>query len=111
MIRNSVDLPQPDGPISDTNSPRLMSRSIPSRAVIVRPVATGEDSAHVGQSDDGSRGRRAACRSHGVRHHVALGAVRPRSMTRSASQIQPKNTTPRSEAARIAAHSFSGPVM
>jgi hypothetical protein len=32
MIRSSVDLPQPDGPISDTNSRSPISRSIPSIA-------------------------------------------------------------------------------
>src|SRR6478672_8653288 len=34
MIRSSVDLPQPDGPISETNSPRAMSSEIPSSAVV-----------------------------------------------------------------------------
>src|SRR5262249_50332092 len=34
MIRSSVDLPQPDGPISDTNSPGSISRSIPCTAVV-----------------------------------------------------------------------------
>ena len=32
MIRSSVDLPQPDGPISETNSPGWTSRSMPSSA-------------------------------------------------------------------------------
>ena len=31
-IRSSVDLPQPEGPISDTNSPLATSRSIPCSA-------------------------------------------------------------------------------
>src|ERR1041384_5208093 len=34
MMRSSVDLPQPDGPISDTNSPGSISRSIPCSAVV-----------------------------------------------------------------------------
>src|SRR5438874_8336971 len=33
MIRSSVDFPQPDGPISETNSPVPMSRSMSWRAV------------------------------------------------------------------------------
>src|SRR6476619_1904471 len=33
MSRSSVDLPQPDGPMSETNSPCRMSRSMPRRAV------------------------------------------------------------------------------
>ena len=32
-MRRSVDLPQPDGPIRETNSPFLTSRSIPWTAV------------------------------------------------------------------------------
>src|SRR5919109_216069 len=34
MTRSSVDFPQPDGPMSDTNSPRAMSRSMPDKAVV-----------------------------------------------------------------------------
>src|SRR5439155_18280957 len=34
MIRSSVDLPQPDGPISETNSRSPIASSIPSRAVV-----------------------------------------------------------------------------
>src|SRR3954447_1983428 len=34
MIRSSVDLPQPDGPISETNSPGSISRSISCSAVV-----------------------------------------------------------------------------
>jgi hypothetical protein len=33
MIRSNVDLPQPEGPIKETNSPGSTSRSIPSSAV------------------------------------------------------------------------------
>ncbi len=35
MVRRRVDLPQPDGPINDTNSPLPISRSIPLRATVV----------------------------------------------------------------------------
>ena len=35
MSRSSVDLPQPDGPMSETNSPARTDRSTPSRAVTV----------------------------------------------------------------------------
>ena len=34
MIRNAVDLPQPDGPSSDTNSPARTSRSRPLSATV-----------------------------------------------------------------------------
>ncbi len=34
MTRSSVDLPQPDGPMSETNSPRRMARSMPDSAVV-----------------------------------------------------------------------------
>src|SRR5205809_7473606 len=34
MIRSSVDLPQPDGPISDTNSPGSICSSMPCSAVV-----------------------------------------------------------------------------
>ena len=35
MTRRSVDLPQPDGPMSDTNSPWAMVRSMAWRATVV----------------------------------------------------------------------------
>src|SRR4051812_21110827 len=35
MIRNNVDLPQPEGPINETNSRSPISSSIPSSAVVV----------------------------------------------------------------------------
>ena len=34
MIRSSVDLPHPDGPISETNSPSSIVRSMPWSAVV-----------------------------------------------------------------------------
>ena len=34
MMRRSVDLPHPDGPISETNSPFAIVRSIPRRAIV-----------------------------------------------------------------------------
>ena len=37
MTRSSVDLPQPDGPMSETNSPGAMSRSMPLSATVSRP--------------------------------------------------------------------------
>src|SRR3954447_3206700 len=43
MTRSSVDFPQPDGPMSDTNSPGATSRSMPRRATVwlrSRPVKT-----------------------------------------------------------------------
>src|SRR5215213_9337473 len=37
MIRRSVDLPQPEGPINETNSPGWIARSMPSRATVRPP--------------------------------------------------------------------------
>jgi hypothetical protein len=36
-MRRRVDLPQPDGPINETNSPGAMRRLISDRAVMVPP--------------------------------------------------------------------------
>jgi len=36
-IRSSVDLPQPDGPIRETNSPRWTAKSMPDSAWTRRP--------------------------------------------------------------------------
>src|SRR6185369_3104114 len=41
MSRSSVDLPQPDGPMSETNSPGAIERLMSSRAV-VRPPAVSK---------------------------------------------------------------------
>ncbi len=37
MTRSSVDLPQPDGPMSEMNSPGRMSRSMPLSATVLAP--------------------------------------------------------------------------
>src|SRR5262245_12162459 len=37
MTRSSVDLPQPEGPMRDTSSPRAISRSIPLSATVRAP--------------------------------------------------------------------------
>ena len=42
MARRSVDLPQPDGPMSETNSPGAMSRSTPSSARVGTPSAPAQ---------------------------------------------------------------------
>src|SRR5256886_5649557 len=42
MIRRRVDFPQPDGPISETNSPGSTSRSIPCSAVTRSEEHTSE---------------------------------------------------------------------
>ena len=39
MSRGSVDLPHPDGPMSETNSPSCTVRSMPVSAVTVAPLA------------------------------------------------------------------------
>ena len=57
MSRSSVDLPQPDGPMSETNSPWRIVRSMPSSAVD-GAVAGAEHLADAGDLDD--RGRSAA---------------------------------------------------
>ena len=55
MTRSSVDLPQPDGPMSDTNSPWAMVRSMAWRATVVSLIAAHEGLADALQADDGSR--------------------------------------------------------
>ena len=55
MIRRSVDLPQPDGPISDTNSPAAMSRSMPSSAFVTTASPRLNDLVDAGDPDDGGR--------------------------------------------------------
>ena len=113
MIRSSVDLPQPDGPISETNSPWAMSRSIPSSAVVTGSVAAGEDLVDAGEVDDGR-----------VVGHAGVGscddsADRSDCRGRPAAQDEPPAATMSDEERRspsrpvppIAAQSFSGPVM
>src|SRR5215471_11208231 len=39
MMRSKVDLPHPDGPITETNSPRSISRSMSCRAMVCCPEA------------------------------------------------------------------------
>ena len=56
MSRSSVDLPQPDGPMSETNSPASIERSIPVRAVTAAGPGP-EHLADVADVDDRWRGR------------------------------------------------------
>ena len=93
MIRSSVDLPQPDGPISETNSPRL--------DVEVDPVERG----HAGLEL-----LRDALDRDGwaVVHATCSGARRRTSF--SASTIAPKKAKPSTAQTMFVAHSRSGPV-
>ena len=104
MIRSSVDLPQPDGPMSETNSPRAMSRSMPDRAVVTTAPSRGERLVDAGEADDGRR-LGSGAPSCGVRRG------RPRRTTTSSRRMTAKNRMPTMADTKMAAHSFSGPVM
>ena len=111
MTRSSVDLPQPDGPMSEMNSPRRISRSMPLSAVVTA-VAAGEDLVDARDADD--RGGRVG---PGVGDCWSIPVILPPRRAGRAgrrargARIITKNVTPSSDATRIAAHSFSGPVM
>ena len=108
MTRSSVDLPQPDGPMSETNSPGAMSRSIPWSATVRPPSRVGE---HLVDAADAGR-RRLAVRSWAVGScgHASTPG-RPRRTKHLRDPDRRGRTRPRgSPATKIAAHSFSGPV-
>ena len=78
MSRSRVDLPQPDGPISETNSPGRIARSMPSSA-LVRPAGRLEDLVDAG---DRRRPARCAVRARSSRpwpSQPVAAAGRPRS--------------------------------
>ena len=102
MTRSSVDLPQPDGPMSEMNSPRRMSRSMPLSAVVTAAPLVKTLSTPSMRTTGG-------CWSIPVIPPPRPG--RPRRATSSRARIITKKVTPSSDATRIAAHSFSGPVM
>ena len=121
MTRNSVDLPQPDGPMSEMNSPAgdLQVDSLEGRRR--RLAATREDLVDAGEADDrggrlrGDRRRRAG--GHGLfvaplvwADQPAAAPGLPRRTRISAARMTEKKAIPSSDAARIAVHSFSGPV-
>ena len=99
MRRSSVDFPQPDGPMSETNAPRAMSMSMPSSATvrlaprpgIVRPVAVARPTWTYGADDRRFRRMMASVR----RGHVAL-PVMPTSTDFAATEIfdQPIDVRP-----------------
>ena len=112
MIRSSVDLPQPDGPISETNSPAAMSRSIPASAVVIgwSPRANtlstpARRTTGWSVMRAGLLGRRSGMVSRGLRRAAVAED------DHSTATISRKNRRPSSAAATIAAQSFSGPVM
>ena len=83
MIRSSVDLPQPDGPMSDTNWPCVMERSMPLSATVAAPPRTGNALSRPEMRTAGPSLARAVRR--GLRCHAAA-ARRPRSATTSATR-------------------------
>ena len=105
MTRSSVDLPQPDGPMSDTNSPGRMSRSIPWRATVRPPSRVVNTLSRPRIRTTGWSG---VAPARVVGHASTPG--RPRSTRISATRMTRKNITPSTPATKIAAHSFSGPV-
>ena len=113
MIRSSVDLPQPDGPMSETNSPGAMSRIDALERGRDRLVAAGEDLVDAGEVDDGLVGHAGLGSWFGAWSGVGRQAParRPRRTIFSASRIRRKKAMPSSAVAKIAAQSFSGPVM
>ena len=94
MTRSSVDLPQPEGPISEMNSPRPTSRSMSWSAVT--PPLPNVFVTPCGRDDD--RVRRA--------HTSCSGARRTTSF--STSTTTRKNEMPSSAAIRFVAQRFSG---
>ena len=93
MIRSSVDFPQPDGPISDTNSRGATSRSMSSSAVT--PVRN--DLREALDRDDVRAG---------VGHATCSGARCSR--RRSASATSPKRTSPSAAQTMFVAQSAVG---
>ena len=111
MTRSSVDLPQPDGPMSETNSPGAMSRSMPLSATVLAPLAGREHLVDAADADDrAAPGWLAAAPGAWRRLGHASTPGRPRSTMISATRITRKNAIPSTPATKIAAHSFSGPV-
>ena len=95
MTRSSVDLPQPDGPISETNSPRSTSRS----DVLQRgDAAARERLRDVAEGDDRAGVRRA--------HAICSGGRRTTSF--SATTTARKNAMPSAAAIRFVAHRYVG---
>jgi hypothetical protein len=100
MTRNNVDLPQPDGPINEMNSPRRISRSMPLRAVVVAvSLVKTLSTPGSGRPDRSDR----------------LSSFRRSRPTAQRDELQRadhhEERHAEHEATRIAAHSFSGPVM
>ena len=123
MIRSSVLLPHPDGPMSDTNSPRAIDRSIPDSAVVLwSPIANTfatpasrttsgapADAWPAGRETEGWAAVIAKGLPRQVQPRASPGRLR---MSRiSAPRTIEKNAIPRAAATTMAAHSFSGPVM
>ena len=96
MMRRSVLLPHPDGPISETSSPGRMSSVMSSSAC----AAALEDLRHVGDRD--------GCRMVLLAHAMCSGAARTTSF--SAITTAQKNTIPSPAATMFVAQSACGSI-
>ena len=95
MIRSSVDLPQPEGPISETNSPGWTSRSIRSSA---------------STSPRSKRFESPVTETAAASRHATFSGARWTS-SRSASATTAKKAIPSSAAMMFVAQRLSGEVM
>ena len=93
MTRSSVDFPQPDGPMSEMNSPRPTSRSMSCER---GDAALAERLRDAARGDDGLGDAHTSC--SGARWTTSF----------STSTTTRKNAMPRSAATRFVAHRFSG---
>src|SRR5689334_2626524 len=80
ISRSAVDLPQPDGPSSETNSPGRTSRSSPSSAMtpLAKVLATSRSATtggSAGTRDDNGESDSAVPRDQGLRMEGALYRV------------------------------------
>ena len=115
MSRSRVDLPQPDGPMSETNSPAPIVRSIPSSAVTavgpVPNVLPAPETATTGRADPapGRRGRRGRI---GLRlcHWASMVRYRPLVTEVSATRTMPTKARPTNVHMMIVTHSRAGAV-
>ena len=123
MSRSSVDLPQPDGPMSETNSPDPIVRSMPSSAVTADgPVpnrlpapamdTTSRAEAWGGGLGVGSvMGLRSMLRCwSSSRYWASVVRYLPRVRRSSATRTMPTNARPTNVHMMIVTHSRDGAV-
>ena len=121
MSRRSVDLPQPDGPMSETNSPAPIVRSIPSSAVtawVPDPnVLPAPDDGHdraLGPAPEGDvdGGADGAMRGDGLRlgHVASMVRYLPLVTKVSATRTMPTKARPTNVHMMIVTHSRAGAV-